>query len=138
MSPADITITDNEGPVISFETAPESVTEGSDATYTVKLTGSRSTNVTVRFKTGATGDLATAGEDYTAVNSTITFLPADNTKDVTVSTTADSRLELPEDFTVSLSNPRAAGATPVISDGTKTRPSTTTLPTTRHTPTRTP
>ena len=59
VSSADITITNvaKAAPVISFETAPTSVTEGSDATYVVKLEGSRTTNVTVRFKTGATGDL---------------------------------------------------------------------------------
>ena len=121
VSPADITITDNEGPVISFETAPESVTEGSDATYVVKLEGSRTTDVTVKFKTGAPGDLATAGADYTAVDSTITFTPTDNTKTVTVNTTADTKFEVPEDFTVTLSNAQGGGGTtPVISDGTKT------------------
>ena len=77
VSPADITITDSAAPVISFETAPTSVTEGQTATYTVKLEGSRTENVTVRFKTGASGDLATAGADYTAVDETITFLPTD-------------------------------------------------------------
>ena len=121
VTPADITITDNEAPVISFRAAPESVTEGSDATYIVELAGNRTTNVTVRFKTGAAGDLATAGQDYTAVDSTITFLPTDDTKTVTVSTTADSKFEPAEEFTVSLSNPQGGGGqTPVIRDGTKT------------------
>ena len=119
----DITLTNAAAvaPVISFQTAPTTVAEGSAATYTVKVEGSRTTDITVRFKTGADDDLATAGRDYTAVDSTITFGPTDNTKTVTVQTTNDQWFEVPETFTVSLSNPQGGGGlTPVISDGTKT------------------
>ena len=57
VSTTDITLTNAAAvvPVISFQTAPTTVTEGSAATYTVKLEGSRTTNITVRFKTGADG-----------------------------------------------------------------------------------
>ena len=123
VSSADITITNvaREAPVISFETAPTSVTEGSDASYVVKLEGSRTSDVTVRFRTGAAGDLAAAGQDYTAVDSTITFTPSDTTKTVTVSTLADTKFEVSEDFTVSLSDAQGGGGLePVIRDGTKT------------------
>ena len=123
VSSADITITNvaREAPVISFETAPTSVEEGQTASYIVKLEGGRTTNVTVRFKTGADGDLATAGQDYTAVDSTITFTPSDTTKTVTVSTLADTKFEVSEDFTVSLSEAQGGGGLePVIRDGTKT------------------
>ena len=121
VSSADITITDYLAPVISFQTAPESVTEGQTASYIVKLEGGHTTNVTVRFQTGAAGDLATAGQDYAAVDSTITFLPTEDTKTVTVSTTADTRFEPDEDFTVTLSNAQGGGGvTPVIRDSTKT------------------
>ena len=121
VSPADITITDYVAPVISFETAPESVDEGSDATYVVKLEGSRSENVTVRFKTGGPRDLAIAGQDYTAVDETLTFLPTEDTKTVTVSTLADTRFEPTEDFTVTLTNAQGGGGTaPTIDKGTRT------------------
>ena len=122
VSPADITITDYvAAPEISFSSAPTSVDEGQSATYTVKLEGSRTTNVTVEFNTGAAGDLATAGKDYTAVDQTITFLPTDDTKDVTVQTLADRRFEVTEDFTVSLSDPQGGGGqTPVIIKGKRT------------------
>ena len=123
VSSADITLSNvtQPAPVISFETAPASVTEGNDATYTIQIEGSRTTNVTVRFKTGAADDLATAGQDYTAVDQTITFTPTENTKTVTVSTTADTRFEVTEDFTVTLSNAQGGGGlTPQIRDGTKT------------------
>ena len=121
VSSADITIADNDVPVISFETAPESVNEGETASYVVKVEGNRTTNITVKFKTGAPGDLATAGQDYTAVDQTITFLPTDDTKTVTVSTLSDNRFEPAEDFTVTLSNARSGDvAPPVIKNGTKT------------------
>ena len=123
VSTTDITLTNvaATAPVISFSNAPASVAEGSGATYTVKLEGNRTTNVTVVFKTGADGDLATAGQDYTAVDSTITFLPSEDTKTVTVQTTSDTRYEVPETFTVTLSEANGGGGlTPVISDGTKT------------------
>ena len=123
VSTTDITLTNSapQAPVISFETAPTSVTEGSDATYVIKLEGSRTTNVTVRFKTGADGDLAVAGTDYTAVDSTITFLPTETTKTVTVSTLADTRFEVSEDFTVTLSNAQGGGGLrPVIRKGSRT------------------
>ena len=123
VSTTDITLTNAvlEAPVISFETAPTSVTEGSDATYVVKLEGSRTTNVTVRFKTGGDNDLATAGQDYTAVDTTLTFTPTESTKTVPVTTTADTTFEVPENFTVTLSNAQGGGGlAPVIRDGTKT------------------
>ena len=121
VSPADITITDYEPPVISFQTAPESVREGDTATYVVKVEGGRTTDVTVRFKTGANNDLATAGQDYTVVDQIITFAPTDATTTVTVNTTADTRFEVTEDFTVSLSDAQGGGGTkPVISKGSRT------------------
>ena len=110
-----------KAPVISFETAPTSVVEGSDAVYVVKLEGSRTTNVTVRFKTGSVRDLATAGQDYTAVDTTLTFLPTDSTKTVTVSTLADTRFEVTEDFTVTLSDAQGGGGlAPEILKGSRT------------------
>ena len=123
VSTTDITLTNSAptAPVIFFETAPTSVDEGSEAVYTVKLEGSRTTNVTVRFKTGADGDLATAGEDYRAVDETITFTPTADTKTVTVNTTSDTKFEPTEDFTVSLSEAQGGGGpAPVISKGNRT------------------
>ena len=116
------TITDDDdAPVLSISSATKSVTEGGSATYTVKLEGSRTTDVTVDLETGDDNDLATAGADYTAVSTTLTFQPTDDTKTVTVQTLTDKRIELPESFTVSLSNAQGGGgSTPVIRDGTKT------------------
>ena len=123
VSSAEITLTNvtPPAPVISFETAPTSVEEGQTASYIVKLEGGRTTNVTVRFKTGADGDLATAGQDYTAVDQTLTFTPTDTTKTVTVSTISDQRFEVSEDFTVTLSDAQGGGGlTPEIRKGKRT------------------
>ncbi len=111
---------DDDAPVLSISSAPSSVAEGGTATYTVKLEGSRTTDVTVAFATGADSDLATAGKDYTAVDSILTFQPTDDTKTVNVQTLADTRIEVAESFTVSLSNAKGGGGlTPVIKDGSK-------------------
>ena len=121
VSTTDITLTNAvlEAPVISFETAPTSVTEGSDATYVVKLEGSRTTNVTVKFQTA--DGLAVAGQDYTAVDTTLTFTPTESTKTVTVTTLADTVFEPTEDFTVTLSNAQGGGGlAPEIVKGDRT------------------
>ena len=123
VSSADITLSNvtQPAPVISFQTAPTSVTEGNDATYVIQIEGSRTTDVTVRFKTGAADDLATAGQDYTAVDQTITFTPTDSAKTVTVNTLADTIFEPTEDFTVTLSNAQGGGSTaPEIVKGSRT------------------
>ena len=107
--------------VLSISSAPVSVAEGQSATFTVKMEGDPSQNVTVVFQTGADGDLAVGGEDYGAVSRTLTFKPTDVTKTVTVQTAEDQWLEAPETFTVSLSNARGGDVlAPVISDGKKT------------------
>ena len=70
---------------------------------------------------GLAGDLAVAGQDYTAVDETITFAPTDTTKTVTVSTLSDQRFEVTEDFTVTLSNAQGGGGrTPTIRKGART------------------
>ena len=123
VSSADITITDYVAPVISFETAyaATSVNEGQTATYVVKVEGGRTTDITVRFKTGGPRDLATAGQDYTAVDTTLTFSPTDTTKTVTVSTLTDTIFEPTEDFTVTLSEAQGGGgAAPEIVKGGRT------------------
>ena len=121
VSTADITLTNvaPAAPVISFETAPTSVVEGQTATYVVKLEGSRTTDVTVKFQTA--DGLAVAGQDYTAVDTTLTFTPTESTKTVTVTTLADTKFEVTEDFTVTLSNAQGGGGqTPSIIKGGRT------------------
>src|SRR6185295_7540890 len=61
--------------------------------------------VTVNFDTGATGDTATAGQDYTAVHTTVTFQPGDKVAWVNVPVLGDTLDEDNEHFSVNLSSP---------------------------------
>jgi hypothetical protein len=80
-------------------------------TFTVTKTGSTAFNATVDYATA--NNTATAPSDYTAITTTtLTFLPADTTKTITVNVNGDTTPELDETFFVNLTNP--VGAT--ISD----------------------
>ncbi len=92
-----------------------SVTEGGVATFTVTLDAPSGVTVTVDYT--ATSGTATAGSDFTGTPGTITWLVGDNTpQTITVNTTDDSLIELPEAFTVDLSN-ATGGATISKSQG---------------------
>jgi CSLREA domain-containing protein len=64
--------------------------------------------VTVSYTTA--NGTATAGQDYTATSGTLNFGVGETTKTITVPILADAIDELPETFTVTLSNP-SSGAT---------------------------
>lgn len=93
------------------------VTEGGTLTYTVTKTGAASTNYSVDYAT--TGGSATSGSDYTPKSGTLTFLPADTSKPITVATNDDGGAEYPETVLVSLSNP-SGGSTISTSQGSGT------------------
>jgi len=93
-------------PELSIEDAAE-VTEGGDATFTVRLSQSSADTVTVEYSTR--GGTATAGTDYTAATSeTLTFLPSDTEETITITTLDDEEGENRESFFVTLSNPQHA------------------------------
>jgi uncharacterized repeat protein (TIGR01451 family) len=82
------------------------VTEGNsgtiNATFTVTLSASATSNVTVDF---ATADgTATAGSDYQSNNGTLTFAPGVTTQTITVAVNGDTLDEVNETFFVNLSN----------------------------------
>jgi hypothetical protein len=88
-----------------------SVTEGNSgtvaATFTVTLSTQNSRNVTVQYATS--NGTATAPSDYVAVPlTTLTFLPGETTKPVTVTVNGDSVDEPNETFNVNLSNVSAS------------------------------
>ena len=96
----------NEGPVLSI--SDRTATEGDDITFTVTLSRAGHTGpVTVDYATGATGDTAVAGADYTAKRGRLTFGASDTSKTFTVRTREDTLDEDAESFTVTLSNPTA-------------------------------
>jgi hypothetical protein len=86
-------------------------------TFTVTKTGTTPYNATVDFTT-VDGTATIADNDYTANSGTLTFLPADTTKTITVLVKGDTTFEADETFTVHLSN--ATGATITDADGTGT------------------
>jgi len=87
--------------IISFAINDVSVTEGGNLVFTVTKTGVASSSYSVNFATA--NGTATAGSDYTANSSTLTFAPADVTKTITVLTTDDAALESAETVLVNLS-----------------------------------
>ena len=100
---------DDDRPTLGFEDDAEA-TEGSAVTFTVTLSPVSGREVTVDWATSVeTGDTAIAGTDFTAVAATtLTFMPGDTEKPVTVQTTADTNGEADETFTVTLSSPSKA------------------------------
>jgi Calx-beta domain/Beta-propeller repeat len=95
---------DDQGGEIQFSAAAYSVSEGAaSATITIVRTGGTAGPVTVDFATG--GGTATAGTDYTATTTTVTFPAGITTRTVTVPITADLLDEVNETVTLTLSNP---------------------------------
>ena len=86
--------------------ADAEATEGEDVAFTVTLSAAAAENVTVNWATSVeTGDTAISGTDFTAASSTLTFMPGDTEKTVTVQTTEDTTDEDKETFTLTLSSP---------------------------------
>ncbi|HEV8578898.1 MAG TPA: Calx-beta domain-containing protein [Thermoanaerobaculia bacterium] len=73
------------------------------ALFRVTLSQASSKVVSVAYKTE--DRTATAGQDYTAVNSTLTFQPGETVKTILVSVKGDTTPETGELFSVLLSNP---------------------------------
>lgn len=105
------TITDNDA---SFTIGNGSVTEGSAMTFTVTRTGATSASHSVSYAS-ADGS-ATSGVDFTATSGTLTFLPGETSKTITVPTIDDNVAESPETIFVNLSGP-TGGATIAVSQG---------------------
>ncbi|MBX3415848.1 MAG: hypothetical protein KF708_24405 [Pirellulales bacterium] len=104
------TIIDNDDiPLISV--APVSQAEGNSGItsfeFIVSLSEVSGKTVTVQFATS--DQTATAGSDYTALTTTVTFQPGEQSQTVVVQVLGDTVFELDETFLVSLSNPVNAG-----------------------------
>ena len=115
-SAATLTINDNEGvPSLSIDdvtfTGVDSVVGGGSGSFTVTLSHASTQTVMVHYATS--DDTATAGEDYTAVSGTLTFMPGDTSKSIPITILSDNVNEPTEDFFVDLDN--AMNAT--IGDG---------------------
>jgi len=115
-SKAVLTIVDDEQ-VIQFASATYMVGEaGPTAAITLVRSGSTASVATVKFDTGGATDTATAGSDYTAVSTTVTFPAKAATVTVPIPIINDTLVEGNETVTLTLSNPAVVvgGAAPVL------------------------
>lgn len=95
-----VSVTDNDV-APSFAISSASAAEGSSIVMTVTKTGSTNKTLTVNYAT-ANGS-ASAPADYGQLTGVLTFLPAETSKTVTITTVNDTVYESAETFTVSLS-----------------------------------
>jgi subtilisin-like proprotein convertase family protein len=107
------TITDDD-PTPTLSIAPDTRSEGNAGStpflFVVTLSAVSGRTVTVNFAT-ADGTATILDGDYTAASGTLTFLPSETTKTVTVQVTGDTRDEADEGFAVILSGATNAGVT---------------------------
>ncbi|MBD2459639.1 DVUA0089 family protein [Oscillatoria sp. FACHB-1407] len=96
--------------ILTTSTSNISVSERDTGTTTavveVTLGAASTTPVTVNYQTVA--GTATANEDFTPVNATLTFAPGETTKAIAIDIINDTRDEFDETFNVVLSNPTNA------------------------------
>ena len=98
--------------------AGAAVTEGTPATFTVRLAQPQSDGVTVHWTTA--DGTATAGSDYVAASGKVVFAPGDTTHTVTVTTLHDTVTEPDETFTVTLDDPNGGELDPSATSATGT------------------
>ena len=91
--------------------------EGGTLTFTVTKAGTTSSSYSVNYATA--NGTATSGSDYTATSGTLTFLPGDTTKTITVATIDDSVVEPAETVLMNLSAP-TGNATITTAQGSAT------------------
>jgi sugar lactone lactonase YvrE len=108
---ATITIADDDsGPsTIRFSSAAYSVNENAGSVaLTVVRSGGIQLTASADYST-ADGS-AEAGSDYTATSGTVSFAPGETQKTIVVPISDDALIEGDENFSVSLANPKGAGA----------------------------
>ncbi len=115
-SSATATIADDDPPpVVSIgdTTTPETDSSVSNALFNVTLSAASAKTITVEFATS--NGTAAAGADYNSTVGTLTFLPGQTAKTITVQVLGDLQGEPDQTFFVNLSSPDLTVAT--IGDG---------------------
>jgi hypothetical protein len=112
------TIYDNEGPP-SLVVTDASAAEGDGSMgFTVLLTSTSASAVTVDYATGS--GTATAADDYTTASGSLTFSAGQTSKAVSVPVLQDALSEDLESFTLGLTNASGAGITAAQANGSIT------------------
>ncbi len=116
------TITDDDA-APSLAINGVTVNEGAGtATFTVTLSAASGQTVTVNYATGS--GTATSGADFTGATGTLTFLPGETSRTLTVTILNDTTFEGSESFNVTLSGETnatlasAVGVGTILDDGT--------------------
>ena len=105
---ASVQVDDNDQSIWSISAIAQTVDEGAGtAGFKVLRTGdiSQAATIVVASTGGAANPVATAGSDYTALNSTLTFAAGEASKVVNVALTDDVAAEVNETLRVSISAP---------------------------------
>ena len=119
-SAADVTVTITETDTVELSIAGGSAAEDAGSvSFTVSLSQIGSDDVTVGWATA--NGTATAGDDYTAADGTLTFSPGETLSQTITVTIADDQIdEDDETFTVTLSDPANATLATATATGTIT------------------
>ena len=104
-----------QGPA-ALSVADANADENSDATLDFAVRLNRASTLTVTVDYATSNGTATAGSDYTATSGTLTFVPGDIAKTVSVPIVDDAHNEGEETLMLTLSNPSRA----YLADGTAT------------------
>lgn len=118
-SSAVLTVADDDAlPAFSISDASQAEGQSGTATFSfdVTLSAASEQTITVDYLTG--NGSAVAGVDYQAGAGTLTFLPGEKSKSISIPVNGDTDLESDETFLVNLSN--AANATVAKAQGTGT------------------
>jgi len=118
----DGTITNNDQYTLSIDDLP-AITEGDSgsttATFTVSLDQAGGQDVSVAYSVA--GDTATLGDDFNAVDGSVTIAAGDTSATIDVTINGDTRVEIDETFNITLgavTGPGVVSATDNIGTGT--------------------
>ncbi|MFM7577050.1 MAG: Calx-beta domain-containing protein, partial [Microcystaceae cyanobacterium] len=109
LNPNDVSVVnnDNDVPMVSIASSPQTIVEGSSnnqvVAYTVSLNAPGTQTLTVQYATS--NGTAIAGSDYTSTSGTLTFAPGVTSQTINIPILNDAVSESDETFTLSLSNP---------------------------------
>ena len=117
-SSAQIKVEGNANPEVLLSISDATATEGTDATMDFVVTLNRSSSGTVTVDYISAADTATSGTDYREVIGTLTFLPGQTSKIISVPIIDDTVPDSGETFKVFLRNPKGADIAAAIGIGT--------------------
>jgi hypothetical protein len=102
-----------------FSISDATFREGKGGDVTITRTGSTTTTQTLKV-TSSDGTATRSDNDYSAVNTTLTFAAGETSKTINISTTADLNVESDESFTLTMTAEGSDDVPPQITDGSAT------------------